>query len=522
MSIEEKKDLFEEKAKISVDEGNLKRNFAKNTLEGLNDDKRRPTPEEVRRNTAASGFAEAGEHYLKAPIIDKELGTSAELLNCTDEQIDDKIDSYLKDPAKVQQSIIPGADERKTIPLIRTSDEGKPSGHNLYALYHIQNPVNKSLINHEFLSRDGDTQFNWIVEGILTRDVIADEFGRAILMPSSMLDRMYENRNAFPEYRYPSTRMDGKSIAPDALQFLIDLSGGLNNIMNYLYPRNDKSANDGISRLETELGTSIENIRMPGSIKRTIMGLDGTVGLNLRSDFNKEEFDFFIEELVKINERKDLNDSQKLIYRSVYSNLSIYLKNSAVTNDVDIFFDDKVFKRIEAYCNFLISQDLFAPEATPLRDNKLLVQMREDLESSLQRAKELPKKETEEDLLRKELREIRNNLAHGQSTRGPVHITYCNRELLDKIFSEYDFSKDKGLKVNRDLITKISEELVVMIRKKYDKWGTKDVEDDNQLSDWLTDLEYNNYKEKTDSQDNNENKVLKFINTYNKKKEDDE
>ena len=112
-------------------------------------------------------------------------------------------------------------------------------------------------------------------------------------------------------------------------------------------------------------------------------------------------------------------------------------------------------------------------------------------------------------------------MAHGQSTRGPVHITYCNRELLDKIFSEYDFSKDKGLKVNRDLITKISEELVMMC-KKYDKWGTKDVEDDNQLSDWLTDLEYNNYKEKTDSQDNNENKVLKFINTYNKKKEDDE
>ena len=431
MGEKNRKELFKEKANLSVDNGFTARKNAFRTLNDNDEDDERPISEEEKKASAASLLANSGEHFFKAPIIDKDLGTSKLFINCKDSEVDDLIDKHLKSPSSIQ-ALLSNDDPRKGISLTRSSTDECQGGHDLFALYSLQRPAYKALINHEFLTRDGDIQFNWIVEGILTSDVVASEFGKTILMPSVMLDKINENN-----LRYAATHANDPRASQKNIDFLVCLTGGLKNIMNYLYPRNIEQAEEGKSRLEIELGSPISEIRMPGSIKKTILRLDNSVRIQLENNFSTKEFDYFMERLCLINERRDMNDMQKGVYRNIYSNLSIYLKDIAVRSNSNLLFDDKVFERIEAYCNFIVSQNLFSENATQFKDSQVFKGIRKEFEQNKKEVKEI--KEEYDQLNDK----IISNLKTKDIDVKNLDVNYIKMKELSDLYKLYSVSNDE-------------------------------------------------------------------------------
>ena len=317
----EKESIFREKATAEVNDGMLAREFALSALSGVINHRDRLITEDNKRNKTASQLGESCEHFLKAPIIYHDLRNSSIIQNADELNYDSILDEHLKSPKKIQ-SLLLGNDLRKNKSLVADTNTQniKVSGHDLYAYYQLQNPVFNALINHEYLTRDGEDIFNWIDLGILTRDYFDYDETGILKMPSSMLDFLDNNKNVFETKRYSSTHGGIKSATKNDIDFLIHLSGGLENIMDILFPSNYKNIHQN-----NKLGIDFENFRMPGSIKKSFRRLDNISTFYLNNDFSKREFELFLEQLANINSMNNIRDNDKGIYRDIYMNLCIHI-----------------------------------------------------------------------------------------------------------------------------------------------------------------------------------------------------
>ena len=336
------------------------------------------------KNKAISESAFACEHFFKAPIIYNDLKNNKGISSLAPKERNKQIEKFLSNPKKIQSSIIMSNDARKTKKLVlEENDNQKITGHDLFAYYQLQNPIMSSLINHEYLTKDGENNNDWVLYAILTKDNIFTETGTiGKEMSKELLNSLNENKNAYQEYRYSSTLEDNSpETATKKYNFLSQLSSGLENVMTTYYPSWYSDQND--FKLEYDLGIKFNELHVARSIKNTLLNLDCISNYYIQNEFTPNEFRCFLNEMNVINSDSNLNNEAKMIYRKVYSNLSIYLKHSAIIKDISILFDEKVFKRIHYYCKTLMNSNVFDEKCTQFTKQTFFIENKAELEKEL-------------------------------------------------------------------------------------------------------------------------------------------
>lgn len=383
----ELEDLFREKATIAVDDGVLARDFGYYAKKGEISHRNRNINQTTRMNTSASQFALSCEHFLKAPIIYHDLRQFSNLgAYSSNAEINAFIDSALKRPLWIQSDVFKRGDIRKNMSLSAPESAKKErfSGHDLFAYYQLQNPVIKTLINHEFLSHDGEDIFNYIDFAILTQDFIQEDSDGKILLPQKQLEIYTEHKNTFETKRYSSTHDRDLSTTEDDIENLIQISSGLETIMCTLFPTYDPSFDFTISSLEKQLGDNIFNFyHLKNSMAKPILHLDKISNFYLRNDFSKNEFENLLNSLNQINNSLMLDEQNKEIFKNIYLNLCIYLKHCSVEKGAKIYFSPQTFKRIENYCKIVMNSNLFNIGGHQLRNTSYFIKNKQDLEKAM-------------------------------------------------------------------------------------------------------------------------------------------
>ena len=372
---------FRNMANAEVEDGIISRDCGFTIRDNEMTHSRRNISRTNRINKSTSQFAESCEHFLKAPIIFRDLQKSSLITSVNGEDRVKKIEDFLKSPKKIQESIITTGDSRKNISLILNSESQgqRISGHDIFAYYRLQDPTIAALINHEYLISDGEDMDDAILYALLTRDIFVDN-GPTLTLPQTMLDSLDKNKASFENFRYSSTHLGEASASNDDEEFLIQMSGGLEHIMTAYYPEMNFDINE--SRLEHDMGVEIAHMHLVGSIKKTLLRLDDVSGYYMKNEFSRQEFESFINQLTKINSLP-ISNGDKLVFRNIYSNMCVYLKHMTLVRDIRVKFDENVFQRIETYCKKVMDSNLFDVNATQLRNNSFFISNKDSLEAEL-------------------------------------------------------------------------------------------------------------------------------------------
>ena len=391
MSPEVKEEVFRKKARAEVIDGVMSRDYG---LRVIHSD---PEKMGIERdadnliNKPVSQFAESCEHFMKAPIIYNDLKENNDVTSTPTDQLDSKIETFLKSPRKIQETIFTNSDDRKSKSLILdSSSTPATSGHDIFAYYQLQDPITAALINHEFLVSDGETSADWIIYALLTADIYDTE-EQTLHLPQAMLESLDRNKESFPNFRYSSTHMGNGSATREDLVFLSQMSGGLQQIMTSYYPNIDFDINE--SRLEAQLGFKITEARVAGSVKRTLSKLALIPSYNLKNEFSEKEFTDFLNVISSINSEPTLSIKDKEIFRTIFTNLAIYLKDITVKHEFNLDFDEKMFKRIKAYCKVVMDSNLFNRTATPLMQQQFFMDHQVEFKEAVEKRKEEVKRE---------------------------------------------------------------------------------------------------------------------------------
>jgi len=372
---------FRNMANAEVEDGIISRDCGFTIRDNEITRSRRNISHTNRLNKSTSQFAESCEHFLKAPIIFRDLQKSSLITGVNGDERVKKIEEFLKSPKKIQEIIITNNDLRKNASLILdgSSEEQRISGHDIFAYYKLQDPSIAALINHEFLISNGEDMDDTILYALLTKDIFVNN-GPTLTLPQTMLESLDKNKASFENFRYSSTHLGDSSASNEDEDFLIQMSGGLEHIMTAYYPEMDFDINE--SRLEHDMGVEISHMRLAGSIKKTLLRLDSVSGYYMKNEFSKNEFESFIRQLNKINS-SPMSNEDKLIFRNIYSNMCVYLKHMSLVRDIRVNFDDNVFQRIENYCKKVMDSNLFDVNATQLRNNSFFISNKASLEEEL-------------------------------------------------------------------------------------------------------------------------------------------
>jgi len=270
----------------------------------------------------------------------------------------------IKERINNHELVLPNLDKRLDL-----NERGllSTSGHNLYSLYQLLDPVSKALVNSEFFVYDQKNPDNKNKSigmlAILTENI---EYGRA--GTQEINKDLQENSNAFVNARYAD--IDLKNVKPNELEFLKRLSTSLQAICKYKFPL--RKAYDqidfekyDIEKLNEEIVYG-ENNQYKKAKYPFFYKLDKVLKYYLMKYFDAKELDIFNKYCETLYER-GLN----YIQCEQFVNIAIFFKHYIVNNlNEDLFFETIVFDNLMKYFDSIKDFDLFNGETNNLFANE--------------------------------------------------------------------------------------------------------------------------------------------------------
>ncbi len=112
-------------------------------------------------------------------------------------------------------------------------DKSKPSGHDLYLYYQLQNPVVRTLIDTEFFCYI-DGEIKETIYALLTDDIIKRNVDGMTIMPEQLIQRLDAVKESSVELRYASISFD--NVDKKSLLFLKEFSASAVSVGEYRFP----------------------------------------------------------------------------------------------------------------------------------------------------------------------------------------------------------------------------------------------------------------------------------------------
>ena len=284
---------------------------------------------------------------------------------------------------------------------IELNDLIKTSGHNLYSLYKLLDPITNSIINSEIYIYDVESpdneRKNAAMLAVLKEDLSYDKAGT-----KEQEEDLKKNSDQFVHARYAD--IDLTSVKPDELEFLKRLSTAMENYISYRFPRRKKydetDYNDDLKVLEG----------------RNLPHLDKVTRHNLITYFSESEINKLENVLFKENKyHLDYLEQREILH------LAIFFKHYIVTRlNNNIPFEDAVYDKLYKYYESIREFNLFDGVSDNIFLNSFFTK------ENVDRLNE----------------EIKNN----SSKTGSREIEEKNIESIDKEVEESEEEKDKVYK----------------------------------------------------------------------------
>lgn len=247
---------------------------------------------------------------------------------------------------------LPTLDKRVFIEELKST-----SGHDLFSLYRLLDPISKLIVNSEFYIYDPNNPDNRDkgvgMYAVLTQPIQYDQAGT-----SDIAQNLEEYSDDFVKARYAD--IDLNNVKPDELDFLKRIATALKDYCTYKFPIGKKYDSMDFSKMDTEfLNETVVIETANGSYKISkypFFGkLDKVSKYYLISNFKQEEIDILNEYL------KQLQDNG-LDYIQVeqFLNLAIFFKQFVVEKlKMELTFEVIVLNNLSKYFDNIKDFDLF-------------------------------------------------------------------------------------------------------------------------------------------------------------------
>lgn len=276
--------------------------------------------------------------------------------------------SLIKERINNHELVLPSLDKRL---FLEEEDLLSTSGHNLYSLYQLLDPISKAIINSEFFVYDKNNPDNKNKQigmlAILTEDL---EYGRA--GTQDINKELQDNSNAFVNARYADIDLD--NVKPNDLEFLKRFATALQAFCRYKFPLRKKYDKIDFESFNLEkLNEEIiygENNQYKKQKYPFFYKLDKVSKYYLLKYFDTNELDIF-------NKYCETLYQKGLDYLQCeqFVNLAIFFKHYIVNNlKEDLFFEIVVFDNLMKYFNSIKDFDLFNGETNDLFANEFFTE----------------------------------------------------------------------------------------------------------------------------------------------------
>ncbi len=324
------------------------------------------------KNNAAERYASSSEKFLKALIMFDELPQDDKAKYVPKDASDfrtwarnpqDKlmfgslswrkeIDSNSEYPIKDEKEVLGLVQRNLMLPTLDTrvqldeSDLLTTSGHNLYSLYAVLDPITKIIVNSEFYIYDTESIDNerkpaGMIAVLKENKLSYDKAG-----VSKNLNQMKSASDAFVKSRYADINL--RSVKPDELEFLRRINTALEATCSYEFP--NRKVYDSIDF------DSVDEKRID---KYNLPFLKRLKKYYLLKYFNDEE----IERLMKFIGIDDNRESQigyNYIDNRRFINLAIFFKTYIVEKlHMNLPFEMVVLDNLKRYYDGIAELDLF-------------------------------------------------------------------------------------------------------------------------------------------------------------------
>ena len=315
------------------------------------------------------------ELYFKSDIVYADLRNIKSIQeiilsnNTSEEVINREIGRYKKSPEKLLEALKKDANDPRYDNIIITQSQNKfgnktIKSHDAELLYNVQHPFLKTLMNHIFFIQEADGNkdaiYNCIIDDILTRDNWITEGGLADVNIAGNLPKQLKDhvQDAFVAFRYPSelpSDFDGPT--HEQLINSINICHAASSINKYLLDnKNPQSFYSG-------------NVITVGDLAAIINYLGNQNQFDLNRNFSTEEkkelacYIFYLDKIYKTEGKSDYEKNNNL---SEFVYFCSFLKYSSNKAGARIYFDKKVYRRIEKYLKVLKQKHI--TNIVPARD----------------------------------------------------------------------------------------------------------------------------------------------------------
>lgn len=253
----------------------------------------------------------------------------------------------------IQENIVlPTLDKRASISDLKSS-----SGHDLYSLYQLLDPVSKLIVNSEFYIYDPNNPDNKDkgigMYAVLTRPMEYQQAGT-----SGVKQNLSDYSNDFIKARYAD--IDLNDVKLDELDFLKRMATALKDYCTYKFPIGKKYDSMDFFAIDGSILAETIAVEGPQGIYKRLKypffgNLDKVSKFYLLSNFKTEEIDILNEYLKNLSIK-----GMDLIQIEQFLNLAIFFKQFVIEKmRMELYFAEVVLNNLLKYFDSIKDFDLF-------------------------------------------------------------------------------------------------------------------------------------------------------------------